>query len=97
MRISLAAIVTLFVGLATLSPTEFALAAPAAGAAYTDPTKADEDFPFQGEYAGEVTHDGQPMKVGVQVVAMKRIRVGRVPLAGLPVGQWRYLLPYERF
>jgi 23S rRNA pseudouridine2604 synthase len=36
-------------------------------------------------------------KVGLQVVAMKRIRIGRVPMAGLPVGQWRYLLGYERF
>lgn len=36
-------------------------------------------------------------KVGLQVVSMKRIRIGRVPLAGLPVGQWRYLWPYERF
>ncbi|MGH6626115.1 MAG: RNA-binding protein, partial [Polaromonas sp.] len=34
---------------------------------------------------------------GLQVVAMKRIRVGRLPLASLPQGQWRYLLPYERF
>lgn len=36
-------------------------------------------------------------QVGLQVVAMKRIRIGRLPLAGLPVGQWRYLLGYERF
>ncbi|MGH8832566.1 MAG: hypothetical protein ACREXV_15985 [Polaromonas sp.] len=34
---------------------------------------------------------------GLQVVAMKPIRVGRLPLASLPQGQWRYLLPYERF
>ncbi len=36
-------------------------------------------------------------KVGLQVVAMKRIRIGRVPMAGLVAGQWRYLLGYERF
>ncbi|MEO6626792.1 MAG: RNA-binding protein, partial [Burkholderiaceae bacterium] len=30
-------------------------------------------------------------------VGMRRIRVGRVPMAGLPPGQWRYLLPGERF
>jgi 16S rRNA U516 pseudouridylate synthase RsuA-like enzyme len=29
-------------------------------------------------------------------VVMRRIRVGRVPLAPLPAGQWRYLLLSER-
>ncbi|MFC5475743.1 rRNA pseudouridine synthase [Paraherbaspirillum soli] len=36
-------------------------------------------------------------KVGLQVVAIKCIRIGRLPMAGLAVGQWRYLLGYERF
>jgi 23S rRNA pseudouridine2604 synthase len=36
-------------------------------------------------------------KVGLKVLAMKRIRIGRVPMAGLAIGQWRYLLGYERF
>lgn len=36
-------------------------------------------------------------QVGLDVTAMKRIRIGRVGLAGLPVGQWRYLDPNERF
>lgn len=35
--------------------------------------------------------------VGLSVLAMKRIRIGRVPLSSLPVGQWRYLLGYEKF
>ncbi|MBU4423960.1 MAG: rRNA pseudouridine synthase [Gammaproteobacteria bacterium] len=35
--------------------------------------------------------------VGLSVVAMKRIRIGRVPLAKVPEGQWRYLQPWERF
>ena len=30
-------------------------------------------------------------KAGLQILAMKRIRLGRVTLADLPVGQWRYL------
>ncbi len=34
---------------------------------------------------------------GLRVVSMKRIRLGRVPLAQLPPGQWRYLCPGERF
>jgi 23S rRNA pseudouridine2604 synthase len=36
-------------------------------------------------------------RVGLAVVAMKRIRVGRVPMAGLEPGQWRFLLAHERF
>jgi 23S rRNA pseudouridine2604 synthase len=36
-------------------------------------------------------------KVGLKVASMKRIRIGRVPMAGLQAGQWRYLLGYERF
>ena len=35
--------------------------------------------------------------VGLTVVALKRIRIGRVPLAKVPEGQWRYLQPWERF
>lgn len=34
---------------------------------------------------------------GLQVLAAKRIRIGRVPLAQLPPGQWRYLQAQERF
>ncbi len=36
-------------------------------------------------------------QVGLKVVVMKRIRIGRIPMASLPVGQWRYLHEYERF
>lgn len=36
-------------------------------------------------------------QVGLQLTALKRIRIGRVPMAGLPPGQWRYLRPTERF
>lgn len=35
--------------------------------------------------------------VGLQVVALKRIRIGRVHLGELPPGQWRYLGPHEKF
>ncbi|WP_449428119.1 rRNA pseudouridine synthase [Rhodanobacter umsongensis] len=34
--------------------------------------------------------------VGLKVLAMKRLRVGRIPLAKLAPGQWRYLAPGER-
>jgi 23S rRNA pseudouridine2604 synthase len=31
------------------------------------------------------------------VVGLKRIRIGRVKLGDLPLGQWRYLLDSEKF
>jgi 23S rRNA pseudouridine2604 synthase len=36
-------------------------------------------------------------QVGLKVVGLKRIRVGRVVLGDLPTGQWRYLGAGERF
>ncbi len=36
-------------------------------------------------------------QVGLHVVGLKRIRIGRVVLGNLPVGQWRYLGAAERF
>lgn len=36
-------------------------------------------------------------QVGLHVVGLKRIRVGRVVLGNLPVGMWRYLRADERF
>lgn len=35
--------------------------------------------------------------VGLQVTAVKRIRIGRIALGDLEQGQWRYLRPEERF
>ena len=34
---------------------------------------------------------------GLQIQGMKRTRIGRVGLGPVPVGQWRYLSPQERF
>ncbi len=36
-------------------------------------------------------------QVGLQLQALRRIRLGRVPMAALPLGQWRYLPAGERF
>jgi 23S rRNA pseudouridine2604 synthase len=36
-------------------------------------------------------------QVGLQLTALKRIRLGRMPMAGLAPLQWRYLHPGERF
>jgi 23S rRNA pseudouridine2604 synthase len=35
--------------------------------------------------------------VGLKVLGLKRVRIGRVKLGELPAGQWRYLLPDEKF
>lgn len=35
--------------------------------------------------------------VGLEVVALRRIRIGRVPLRKLPVGEWQYLPVGEKF
>lgn len=34
---------------------------------------------------------------GLRLQALRRLRIGRLPMAGLAVGQWRYRLEYERF
>ena len=36
------------------------------------------------------------LRAGLSLVTLKRLRIGRLPLAGLAPGQWRFLLPYER-
>ena len=52
-------------------------------------------FAVKGSYQGQLAQ--MCTQAGLRIVGMRRIRVGRVPLAGLPPGQWRYLLPGERF
>jgi len=52
-------------------------------------------FALKGVKPGQILH--MCRMVGLSVVATKRIRIGRVPMASLPVGQWRYLHEYERF
>jgi 23S rRNA pseudouridine2604 synthase len=50
---------------------------------------------IKGNRPGQVAHLCE--RAGLQLTALRRLRLGRVSLAGLPVGQWRYLLGYERF
>lgn len=35
--------------------------------------------------------------VGLKVLGLKRVRIGRITLGDLPAGQWRYLRPDEQF
>ena len=50
---------------------------------------------IKGNMPGQVAHLCE--RAGLQLTALRRLRLGRIALAGLPVGQWRYLLGYERF
>jgi len=52
-------------------------------------------FALKGAQIGQIAH--LCAAVGLQVLSMKRIRLGRVPLGKLPPGQWRYLQEGERF
>jgi 23S rRNA pseudouridine2604 synthase len=52
-------------------------------------------FALKGVKPGQLLH--MCRMVGLSVVSSRRIRVGRVPMASLPAGQWRYLHEYERF
>jgi len=52
-------------------------------------------FALKGVQPGQIAH--MCKSVGLQVLGMKRIRLGRVSMAKLQPGHWRYLLPIERF
>lgn len=52
-------------------------------------------FAFKGAHPGLLAYLCE--RVGLRILSMKRIRVGRVAMAHLSAGQWRYLQPHERF
>jgi 23S rRNA pseudouridine2604 synthase len=52
-------------------------------------------FALKGERPGQIAYLCEC--VGLKVEGMRRIRIGRVAMSSLPVGQWRYLLPHEKF
>lgn len=56
-------------------------------------------FAFKSPHAGQVEAQITALcqHVGLQIVAIKRLRMGRISLSNLPLGNWRYLLDYERF
>ena len=52
-------------------------------------------FAIKGAHPGLVAYLCE--KAGLQLLALRRIRLGRVTLSDLPVGQWRYLMAQEKF
>ncbi|HSV52136.1 MAG TPA: RNA pseudouridine synthase [Burkholderiaceae bacterium] len=52
-------------------------------------------FAVKGPQPGQVAWLCE--QAGLQVLAVKRIRIGRVPMAGLVPGQWRYLPAHAKF
>ena len=52
-------------------------------------------FAIKGAHRGLIAHLCE--RAQLEIVDMRRIRLGRVALRDLPAGQWRYLAPGERF
>ncbi len=52
-------------------------------------------FAIKGAHRGLIAHLCERAKL--EIVSMRRIRLGRVALSDLPAGQWRYLAGHERF
>jgi 23S rRNA pseudouridine2604 synthase len=52
-------------------------------------------FAFKGIRPGQIPQMVE--RVGLRLLAIKRIRIGRVPMGDLAVGEWRYLPTYKRF
>ena len=52
-------------------------------------------FAVKGHYPGRIAHLCD--SAGLAMLSMRRIRVGRIALAALPPGQWRFMQPFEKF
>jgi 23S rRNA pseudouridine2604 synthase len=52
-------------------------------------------FALKGAHPGLLAYLCE--RVGLRILGIKRLRIGRVAMAQLPVGQWRYLQAHERF
>ena len=72
-----------------------------AGGRPNAPIKASWQSEARLRFAGKGIEPGQIeaicAKVGLQVTGLRRLRIGRVALSSLPLGQWRYLREIERF
>ena len=77
------------------APERDALPAVKASINSTSDTTTRLRFAFKGTHPGLLADLCE--RAGLPITGMKRLRVGRVGLGHLAEGQWRYLLPQERF
>jgi 23S rRNA pseudouridine2604 synthase len=61
----------------------------------TSPERSKLRFAVKGAHPGLVAHLCE--RGGLTLLALRRIRLGRVALSDLPVGHWRYLASFEKF
>ena len=61
----------------------------------SSPERSKLRFAIKGAHPGLAAYLCE--RAGLTVLAMRRIRLGRVLLRDLPEGQWRYLAPLEKF
>jgi len=52
-------------------------------------------FALKGVRPGQIAFMCE--SVGLQLLGLRRLRIGRLSMGKLPQGQWRYLMPYEKF
>ena len=61
----------------------------------SSPERSKLRFAIKGAHRGLIAYLCERAKL--EILDMRRIRLGRVALSDLPVGQWRYLGPGEKF
>jgi 23S rRNA pseudouridine2604 synthase len=61
----------------------------------TGDTNSKLRFAIKGSHPGLIAHLCE--RVGLEIASIKRIRIGRVAMAHVAPGQWRYLQTHERF
>ena len=59
------------------------------------PERSKLRFAIKGAHRGLIAYLCERAKL--EILDMRRIRLGRVALSDLPVGQWRYMTPHEKF
>jgi 23S rRNA pseudouridine2604 synthase len=52
-------------------------------------------FALKGVRPGQIAHMCD--SVGLQILSLRRLRIGRVSMSRMPIGEWRYLMSHERF
>ncbi len=52
-------------------------------------------FALKGVRPGQIAHMCD--SVGLRIVSLRRLRIGRVSMSRMPIGEWRYLMSHERF